>query len=495
MTKTDKPNILIFMTDQQRGDTIYPYNRAYTPNLDKFCKEGITFSNAFCPSPHCCPSRATFFTGLYPSEHGVWNNVKVGNALSRGPYEDVCLWSEDLKDAGYKLNYSGKWHVSATKTPVDYGWEMTNPEKLVQDLGDKESAQPFLAEKERWDKYKGLAEQTGPENRNEGEILRPGFFTYTQYGEKDTYYKDQKVVNNALEIIRSREEDGSPWCQYVGPLGPHDPYYVPKKYLDMFAPEDFELPSNFEDRMNDKPGLYRRTRSRFDQLTDDEHRNSIRHYMALCTYEDHLFGQILEELKERGELDNTLVIYLSDHGDYAAEHGLWCKGLPCFKGAYHIPAVVRWPGGIKNSGRIVEAFVSLADFAPTILETAGVKVDRKFTGQSLVPFFNGEEPENWRDAIFTQTNGNELYGIQRSIMTDKWKYVYNGFDFDELYDLENDPDEVKNLASDPEYDYIVKSLMGRIWRFAYEHKDSCVNSYITVSLAPYGPVEAFRTKP
>jgi arylsulfatase A-like enzyme len=261
----------------------------------------------------------------------------------------------------------------------------------------------------------------------------------------------------------------------------------------MYKLEDIQLPPNFNDLMKDKPGLYRRTRSRFDQLTELEHRESIRHYLAYCTYEDELFGQIIDVLRERKELDNTLVIYLSDHGDYAAEHGLWCKGLPCFKSAYHIPAIVRWPEGIKNDGRIVNSFISLADFAPTILEIAGIGTERKFTGQSLVPFFENEEPVNWRDAIYTQSNGNELYGIQRSVMTDKWKYVHNGFDYDELYDLENDPYEVKNLASDTEYKEVIRNLLGRIWNFAYEHRDVCINSYITVALAPYGPGEAFNT--
>jgi len=88
-----RPNILVFMTDQQRADTIPPYSRARMPNLERFCSDGVVFTQAFCPSPHCCPSRATFFTGLYPSQHGVWNNVDVPNTLSRGLHEGVRLWS------------------------------------------------------------------------------------------------------------------------------------------------------------------------------------------------------------------------------------------------------------------------------------------------------------------------------------------------------------------------------------------------------------------
>ena len=128
MTQTmhpNRPNILIVMTDHQRGDTVLPEHPAITPNLDRFALQGITFTETYCPSPHCCPSRATFFSGLYPSRHGVWNNVCNDQALSRGLNAEVCLWSEDLADAGYSMHFSGKWHVSVEESPADRGDEPT----------------------------------------------------------------------------------------------------------------------------------------------------------------------------------------------------------------------------------------------------------------------------------------------------------------------------------------------------------------------------------
>ena len=109
-----------------------------------------------------------------------------------------------------------------------------------------------------------------------------------------------------------------------------------------------------------------------------------------------------------------------------------------------------------------------------------------------MPFFRNESPCDWRDAIHTQSNGNELYGIQRSVTTRGWKYVYNGFDFDELYDLKRDPHEMKNLAADPNYADTLLRMCRRMWRFAYEQKDVCVNAYIMVGLAPFGPGVAFE---
>lgn len=119
-----QPNIIVFMTDHQRGDTVLPGSPVITPNLDRFREQAVTFSNSWCPSPHCCPSRATFFSGLYPSEHGIWNNVDVSNALSHHLFDDVRLFSEDLADAGYRLNFSGKWHVSSERGPDSYGFEL-----------------------------------------------------------------------------------------------------------------------------------------------------------------------------------------------------------------------------------------------------------------------------------------------------------------------------------------------------------------------------------
>ena len=195
----NQPNILIFMTDHQRADTVLPEHPAITPTLDRFVADGLTFTNAYCPSPHCCPSRATFFTGLYPSRHGVWNNVCNDRALTRGLKSGVRCWSEDLAEAGYQLHFSGKWHVSVEESPADRGWV----EHFV-------SADKRAFHGTRWETYHDMVHsavvqdsQAGGQRR-EGEILRPGYGSYTLYRGIDEAPRDghdETAVQKALDVL------------------------------------------------------------------------------------------------------------------------------------------------------------------------------------------------------------------------------------------------------------------------------------------------------
>jgi arylsulfatase A-like enzyme len=154
--------------------------------------------------------------------------------------------------------------------------------------------------------------------------------------------------------------------------------------------------------------------------------------------------------------------------------------------------VIRWPAGLKDPGKCVDEFVSLADFGPTFVEIAGKTPDPALSGRSLLPFLRNDPPLDWRDEMHTQCNGVELYYTQRSVMTRDFKYVFNGFDNDELYMLCRDQDEMTNLAADPDMAPIRRDMLRRMWRFACREQDSAINSYITVGLAPLGPAEAFR---
>lgn len=492
--RASRPNILIFMTDQEQADVLSPAHPCQTPNATRLAQEGVLFRRAFCPSPHCCPSRASFFSGLYPSRHGVYNNVSNPTAIHRALNAGVTTFGEWLRPAGYNLAYAGKWHVTDEEDPSDRGWQDLFVTARKGSFMHRSAAQ--------WQEMAPQTEAKAPRAR--GEIVRPGWGNLQLYKSYPTTgpkgYEDSgdaKIVNSALEALprlaQQRDENAAPWCLYVGVNGPHDPFFVPQRFLEMYDPKEIPLPPNFRDDMADKPRVYQRMRRQFwDQLSDDEVRESIAHYWAYCSMEDALFGEVLEALEATGQAQSTLVLRLSDHGEYGGAHGLYCKGVPAFREAYHIPCIARWPQGIVNPGREVDEFVTLADFAPTFGELGGADVPENLSGRSIAPFLCDETPDDWPDATYTQLNGVELYYTQRAVVTKEWKYVYNGFDFDELYDLQNDPHEMTNVAERPEFQEIKRDLVRRMWRFASKEDDIIFNPYSTVALAPWGPAEAWR---
>ena len=517
-----RPNVLIFMTDQQRGVTVDPDHRlkAVTPHLDRFRQQATAFHRAHTVAPHCCPSRTSFFTGRYPSEHGVWNNVNVPNALTRGPREGTHFWSEDFATAGYQLAFSGKWHVSNTAGPEAYGWDPLHVTGGPQGQGSTDQQHADAVDRQLAGLHRARPSDVNGD-RAPGEVLRPGWPVFQLYGTNEDPFGDRAVVDHAVEHIHARaaradddcaDEDAGeatddPWMLYVGTLGPHDPYIPPERFLDLYDPDEIELPASFADPMTDKPGLYRRTRDRFDQLTEDEHRAALHHYLAFCSYQDELFGRLLTALEETGQADDTIVLYLSDHGDYTGEHGLWTKGLPSFTPAYHVPLLARVPGTTARP-RTSGAPVSLVDIGPTLAELCGVATPT-MSGRSLVDDLAGAGTPGPRDLVF-QSNGNEVYGIQRILLTDRWKLVVNLYDEDELYDLTADPDEMVNLiAREPaprtvgreplamipnEHRTVLTDLYRRLWRFCLDHADEVLNPYILTALATVGPLEVIADR-
>lgn len=477
-----RPNIIVFMTDQQNADTIKKNHMAITPNIEKFCNESLVFEEAYCPSPHCCPSRASFFTSLYPSQHGVWHNVEIDNAISRGVFDGIRMFPEILRENGYHTYFSGKWHVSAYEGPMDRGFERVLHEYVSNYGRFRQENKPRFKDWEEVYNREELIDFKG-EKEEFGQISREGYPKYYQFGTDENPFGDTTTVEKACEVIREYDET-EPFFMYIGTTGPHDPYCPPKKYLELYRDVEIKLPESYSDTMEDKPALYRRTRERLD-LTVEEQIESIKRYLAFVSYEDDLFGQVLDTVRKKGIYENTYILYLTDHGDYLGAHGLWAKGLPCFHEAYHICAAIGG-GDIKECQR-VDQFVSMVDFAPTILELAGVEELLSNVGKSLVPFIRKQTPGEWRTEMFTQTNGNELYGIQRAVWNREWKYVFNGFDYDELYHIKEDPHEMYNLIGKKEYEDVVKELCRKMWMFARDTKDTCTCAYILVSLAPYGP--------
>ena len=478
----DHPNILIVMTEHQQGRTVDPDCPCRMPNIkDRIAGEGLRFELGYTPNALCSPARASFFTGLYPSVHGMYNNYHSIPVIHGGLFSGVKLFSENLKKAGYNLSYVGKWHVSGEKGPADYGWHV--PEGQVpwdgRTLG-------FPKPGGRLRRYR-----EPPKNLKRYAIIkRNGWPDYVLYGTRPGKLEDMidfKRGKIATEEIKRLSKRPEPWIIYVGLTEIHDPYIVVEPYASMYDPEEVPLPENYYDTLEDKPAIYRRMRRQlWDQLNEDQIREAIAYYWGLCTMNDDVVGMLLDALEDAGVEDNTLVLFTADHGDQVGGHGLFLKGVLPFEESYRIPMVVRWPNVIKR-GSICSEFVTLCNFAPTFCEVAGAEPLSPCHGRSLLPIFEGSVPEDWPKTFYGQFLGTEYYYTQRIIRDHQYKYVFNAFDFDELYDLQNDPYEMKNLAFDPAYEDAKKRLIEEMWRWALRTDDIIFNSYPSVALVPYGP--------
>ncbi|GAA3412133.1 sulfatase-like hydrolase/transferase [Paenibacillus hodogayensis] len=478
MKNETRPNILIFMPDQMQAQITFPGHPCKTPNMDKIKEAGVSFHSAYPPMAHCCPARASFMTSLYPSQHGIYNNVSNDQAIHSHLNPGIETFSEKLAESGYQMYYAGKWHVSATETPQSRGWTELYLKEQELDNGSRRKA------------YREMICESGQRSRKRGEILRPGWGGYTLYGTSDKSYTeidDYECVHQAISQLDRLQDSVDPWCMYIGPNGPHDPFVIPEKYATMYDPDQIELPPNYYDDLQDKPRIYQRMRKVFSQLSEQEVKESIAHYWGYCTLVDDLFGEVLDALARNNQMDNTLIIVVSDHGEHAGAHGLYCKGISMFDEGYRVPLIMSSPKLVQNPGRAVEQFVTLMDIAPTLIELTGAEPLGKTSGRSLVPFLSGETPDNWRDSIYAQCNGTELYYTSRMVKTKNYKFVYNPTDFDELYDLESDPYEMHNIANRPESEALLKEMYGKMWEHAFESEDMNMVKYIPVTTGEYGP--------
>ena len=466
-----RPNILIFMTDQQQGATLDLGHPCRTPHLDRFAAEGIRFSRAYTPTALCAPARASFMTSLYPTRHGMLNNPHVAQAIRKGLAGDFPHFSERLKEAGYRMSYCGKWHVSEEKSPRDHGWEEADA----------------ATQNRLWGGWPG-----GKVPASQGYWLkRPGYDPYLLYGTPDCgpeEFTEHAWTQYAIGRLGELAKGTEPWCLYLGIHGPHDPYVAPPEFVRAYDPAKVPRPASFHDPMSDKPAVYRRWRHEvWGELEWEQYAGAIAHYWAYVSFIDDLFGQVLAALEAAGRANDTLVLFTSDHGDMMGGHGLLFKGVPAFEECYRIPMLARLPGVIP-AGTTCGEFVSLIDVGPTLIELGGGRPFEESHGRSAFQLLQGNHQVDWPQEFLGQFHGTELLYSQRILTTKRYKYVFNGFDFDELYDLEADPHEMRNLYSSSEHRHVLEDMIRRLWRRSLAVGDtiSC-HGYPTTDLVPIGP--------
>jgi arylsulfatase A-like enzyme len=471
-------NLLFLMSDQQRSDTVGAGSPCRTPHLDSLAAEGASFGRCYATNAVCSPSRASLMTGLLPHAHGM---VDVAHAVE--PHRanlkpDLPFWSKRLQLAGYRTAYFGKWHVERSERLEDFGFD-------TYELVDPNGSEGYAAYR------RGLGL---PETREVSEprwLRQPGYRDWLIHGVVDEPAEasmEAYLYSRAIEFVEHAPDDARPWAVFVSTEGPHDPYVVPRASLERYDPQDLPRPASFDDPLLDRPGIYRRIQRVFGELEAPDFADATACYYAFCSHIDDQVGRILTTLRETGQEEATIVAFTSDHGDYLGAHRLLLKGVAAFEEAYKVPLVLKGPG--VTAGRSIDRVVSLLDLAPTLVELT-IGGDFPCHGRSLVPLLEGDAP-TWNDEAFAEFHGQRFAYTQRTLWRDQHKYVFNTFDEDELYDLADDPHEMRNRARDQVMRPVLEAMAARMWEIVRETDDRSLleSQYGVLRYAPVGPEAA-----
>ncbi len=424
---TAKPNILFVMADQlaARYLPFHGHPLVKTPHLSRLAAEGVVFDNCYSSSPLCAPARATVMNGLLPSRTGVYDNAAEFAS-------SIPTWAHYLRLAGYKTCLSGKMHfvgpdqlhgleerLTTDIYPADFGW--TPDWRLKQERID-------------WWYH------------NMTSVLQPGIAEITNQLEYD-----DEVVFHAIRKIYdyARFDSETPFCLMASFTHPHDPYAARRKYWELYADSEIDLPRvpRMSRRELDPHGQRLYDMSAMDDysVTEADLRAARHGYYANISYIDDLLGQMIAALEATGKLDNTVIVFTSDHGDFLGERGLWYK-MSFLEPSAHVPLVI-WSPRHFAARRVAEP-VSLADLLPTIADIANrgsTKLARAVDGRSLHPLLGGaaEDPQAtcWGEYLAEGAIA-PMYMLRRG----PWKFIHTPSDPDQLFNLLDDPDELNNLA-------------------------------------------------
>ena len=488
-----RPNILWYCSDQQRFDTIGALGNPYvhTPRLDQLAHNGVALTHAYCQSPICTPSRASFLTGVYPSALGV-----NGNGFEHFPAEHAHkLLPNRLAKAGYDCGLVGKLHLAspaAGQEPrVEDGYryfQYSHDHKGPRDRGHDYAA---------WIERQGIApEQVLAERAvNDRDSYRlgaklksfGGFYepSATEDNISPQLHQTRWCTEMAMEFVSADRPDDQPWCLSVNPFDPHPPFDAPWDYYRRFDPA--ALPgAHFEPhdlvhqrRLADAGIDFQSTPRHPEEL---QHRHLQASYYAMIEQVDHEFGRLLDHLDAVGALHNTIVIFMSDHGESLGDHGLLLKGCRFIEGLIRVPLLISWPEHLPQGVR-VDALVELLDLAPTLAELTGLDIPWYNQGRSLLPLLQDSSVTH-RDSVRAEFFGAINYPDQTHATMYRegdWKLVtYHGKNLHEMYDLHDDPWEHHDLSNDPAH----ASTFVRLLRASFDRQVEAIPP-VPARVAPF----------
>lgn len=461
-----QPNIIVIHTDEHnfrtlgcyreclQNDQAFPWGKeaiVETPNIDYLAHHGVLFTRCYATSPVSSPSRASFMTGLYPQHNGVWSNDMV---LS----EKAVTFGESLRQNGYATGYFGKLHINGKGRPE---W---HPER---DYGFTDNR--YMYNRGHWKKI---------EDTPEG----PAFITNAKVINTDEHtFPTDYLTTKSIEFI-NRHKEGAFCCMISFP-DPHSENLVRPPYDTMYDKMKFkEPPSALIDTVG-RPAWSHGNNLKADQPED------MAQYFGMIKCIDDNVGRILNSLKDNGILDNTIIVFTSDHGDMCRLHGLINKGVPLDDSA-RVPFIIYYPAGMRQGIR-VKHVMSVADFTPSLLSFCNIQPAVEYDGRDLSALWKGEKlPEIYKDIVFMRaitpkikSDWDESETAKRamwvSAVTPEYKLTYSEYasDVPWLTDLKNDPDELVNCYFDPAYKEIVSRLATELKKYGEVYNDPRVDQY------------------
>ncbi len=462
-----QPNILWITTDRQRFDTLGCYGNEFvtTPNLDALAAGGVCFERAYAQCPICSPSRASFLTGRYPRTTRLNRN---GQAIP----SDEKLISRLLADADYICGHGGKLHLGPGDPKLTAWCERRIDDGFVVfDYSLHPPANPVNS-------YTAWLIEHGIEFKREP----VDGSRYVEYGMGVDTCNTAWTAQRAINFIRGSVGVGRPWFFHCGIEDPHNPFDPPREFIEPYLArlDEIPLPRYVPGELDDKPvwqltdraGVWGSGDGHFawEDMSERDHRMIRAAYWAKIDVIDHHVGRMLEALRETGQIENTIIVFNSDHGEMLGDHGFYFQGPYFYPEMVCVPLLLSWPGHIQ-SGLRVPALMELVDISPTLLEAAGLERYAGMQGRSVWPILCGQEnPKHHRKDVYSeyyranpgghrQTGGAYATGLRNDQFA---LTVCHNLNCGELYDLERDLHEVRNLWNDPAYLEVKVRLLKRM---------------------------------